>query len=47
MNLFGIDVKVLNISGLIKAKKAAAREKDLEAVKELEALKEFREKTGL
>jgi hypothetical protein len=39
-NLFGYDVKVLTIEGLIKAKRAAGRTKDLLALPELEALRE-------
>lgn len=47
MNIFGLDHKVLSIRGLIKTKTAAGRDKDVEAVKELEAMQEWREKTGL
>lgn len=39
-NLFGYDVKVLSIEGLIKAKRAAGRTKDLLVLPELEALLE-------
>ena len=47
VNLFGLDQKVLSIEGLIKAKKAAARPKDREAIVELEAMLEYRRKTGI
>jgi hypothetical protein len=47
INLFGLNQRVLSIAGLIKAKKAAARIKDREAITELEAMLEYREKTGL
>ncbi len=47
MNIFGLDHRVLSISGLIAAKRAAGRKKDLDAVKELEGLLELRKKTGL
>ncbi len=39
-SLFGYDVKVLSIEGLIKAKRAAGRTKDLLVLPELEALRE-------
>ena len=38
--LFGISVNVLTVEGLIKAKRAAGRPKDLLILPELEALKE-------
>lgn len=38
--VFGLDVKILTIKGLLKAKKAAARPKDLLVIPELEALLE-------
>jgi len=38
--LYGYDVQVLSISGLIKAKRAAGRTKDLLVLPELEALRE-------
>ncbi len=47
MSVFGLDQKVLSLAGLIKSKKAAARSKDLEAIAELEAMQEYRKKTGL
>ncbi|HSK73990.1 MAG TPA: hypothetical protein VK892_19985 [Pyrinomonadaceae bacterium] len=40
MNLFGFEINVLSIEGLIKAKKAAGRTKDLLVLPELEALQE-------
>jgi hypothetical protein len=43
MELFGFDVKVLSLTGLIKAKRAAGRPKDLLVLPELEALKELLE----
>jgi len=41
MNLFGYEVKVLSIEGLIKAKRTAGRTKDLLVLPELEALQEY------
>jgi hypothetical protein len=43
MELFGFDVKVLSLNGLINAKRAAGRPKDLLVLPELEALKELLE----
>jgi hypothetical protein len=43
MELFGFDVKVLSLNGLIKAKRAAGRPKDLLVLPELEALRELLE----
>jgi hypothetical protein len=43
MELFDFDVKVLSLNGLIKAKRAAGRPKDLLVLPELEALKELLE----
>jgi hypothetical protein len=43
MELFDFDVKVLSLDGLIKAKSAAGRPKDLLVLPELEALKELLE----
>lgn len=40
INLYGHDVRVLSIEGLIKAKRAAGRTKDLLVLPELEALQE-------
>jgi hypothetical protein len=43
MTLFGRSCAVLSLDGLIRAKRAAGRPRDLEAVIELEALKELEE----
>ena len=43
---FGIECLCLNLEKLIQVKRAAGRPKDLEAIAELEALKEERGKTG-
>lgn len=40
MSLFGYEVRVLSLEGLIKAKRAAGRTKDLLVLPELEALQE-------
>lgn len=40
MNLYGYEINVLSIEGLIKAKSAAGREKDLRILPELKAMKE-------
>ena len=45
MRFYGCDVHVLTIEGLIKAKKAAGRTKDLLVLPELEALKELLDQT--
>ena len=42
MEMFGITCKVLTLEGLIKAKQAVARAKDLKLLPELEALLEIR-----
>lgn len=42
--LYGLEMKVLSLEGLIVAKRAAARGKDKEAIVELEALLELRKK---
>lgn len=47
MNINGIDCQVLSVAGLIKAKKAAGKPRDLYAIPELEALEELRKKSGL
>lgn len=47
MNILAMPSRVLSLPGLIKAKLAAGRAKDLEAVRELESLREGREKSGL
>lgn len=39
--LFGLDIRILNLEGLIKAKTAAGRTKDLLVLPELEALREL------
>jgi len=46
VTILSMDCYVLSLSGLIKAKRAAGRAKDLEAVKELEGLLELRKQTG-
>jgi predicted nucleotidyltransferase len=38
--------QMLSLDGLIKAKRAAGREKDLKALKELQALKDLKERLG-
>jgi predicted nucleotidyltransferase len=42
MEIFGVNCKVLTLEGLIKAKRALARAKDLRILPELEALAEIR-----
>jgi hypothetical protein len=42
MEMFGINCKVLTLEGLIKAKRAVGRAKDLRILPELEALVEIR-----
>lgn len=42
VTLFGIRVKVIDLDGLIAAKRAAGRPKDLEVIAELEALRDDR-----
>lgn len=46
LQAFGRDVLVLNLPALIRAKRAAGRPKDLEAIAELEALLVERERRG-
>ena len=46
-NVFALDHQVRSLTGLFKSKKAAARAKDLEVIRELEAMREYRQKTGL
>ncbi|MBI4468648.1 MAG: hypothetical protein HY650_04920 [Acidobacteria bacterium] len=46
MSLFGIAWNVLSLEGLIAAKRAAGRAKDLVAIPELEALRELSEDSG-
>jgi len=43
--LFGMDCRCLDLEGLIHVKRAAGRPKDLEAIAELEALREERGRT--
>ena len=45
MEIFGISCKVLTLEGLIKAKRAAKRAKDLRLLPELEALLEMSKAT--
>jgi hypothetical protein len=45
--LFGRDVRVLSLEGLIKAKQAAGRRKDLLVLPELEALLELKKRSSL
>lgn len=47
VSILGMDCQVLSLPGLITAKQAAGRKKDLEAVVELKGLLEIREKTKL
>lgn len=42
-HLFGYDVPVLSLSGLIRSKQATGREKDLRILSELEALRDLKE----
>jgi hypothetical protein len=44
--VFGIPVRCLGLDKLIAVKRAAGRPKDLEAIAELEAIREEREKLG-
>lgn len=46
LNLFGQDYNVLSLEGLIQAKKAAGRPRDLEAVPELEAMLNLEQESG-
>lgn len=45
--LFGVECRCLNLDTLIQVKRAAGRPKDLEAIAELEAIREERQKLGL
>jgi hypothetical protein len=47
MNINGLDCLVLSLSGLIRAKKAAGRPRDLFVLPELEALEELQRKMKL
>src|SRR5690242_8360242 len=44
-NVGGIEVRVLSLSGLIKSKAAAGRDRDLYVLPELKALEELKKKT--
>jgi hypothetical protein len=46
IRLYGCDVRILTLEGLIKAKRAAGRTKDLLVLPELEALKEAIDETA-
>lgn len=46
LQLFGLPCRCLNLERLIRVKRAAGRPKDLEAIAELEALLEERDKLG-
>jgi predicted nucleotidyltransferase len=47
VNILGMECQILSLAGLIRAKEAAGRKKDLEAVIELKSLQQIREKTKL
>jgi hypothetical protein len=47
IHVFGVDCLCVTLDALISLKRAAGRRKDLEAIAELEAIREEREKTGL
>jgi len=47
ISVLGMKCRVLSLAGLIRAKQAAGRKKDLEAVVELKSLLQLREKTKL
>ena len=44
--VFGVECRVLGLEKLIETKRAAGRPKDIEAIAELEALKEERDRLG-
>jgi predicted nucleotidyltransferase len=44
--IFGVDCRCLGLEALIRTKRAAGRPKDLEAIAELEALLEERQRSG-
>lgn len=46
MSLFGVSFRVLSIAGLIQAKHAAGRKRDLLVIPELQALLELKNKKG-
>ena len=43
----GLQCRILSLSGLIRAKRAAGRNQDLNAIQELEALQDLKKRTGL
>lgn len=45
MDIFGMDFLVLSLSGLIRAKKAAGRKRDLEVIPELQGLLDLRKRS--
>lgn len=47
ISIHGIDQYVLSVEGLIKAKVAAGREKDEDAIKELRGLLDLKKRSGL
>ena len=47
ISILGMEFRVLSIAGLIRAKEAAGRKKDLEAVIELKSLLQIKKKTKL
>ena len=47
LKVFGIECRCLGLDKLIQVKRAAGRPKDLEAIAELEAIREERQKLGL
>ena len=47
LKVFGIECRCLKLDKLIEVKRAAGRPKDLEAIAELEAIREERQKLGL
>jgi hypothetical protein len=46
LNIYGLDCLVLSVSGLIKAKRAAGRPKDLSMITELEGLLDLKSRLG-
>ena len=47
ISILGMDCQVLSVAGLIRAKQAAGRKKDLEAVVELKSLLDMKDRTKL
>jgi len=47
ISILGMECRILSVAGLIRAKQATGRKKDLEAVLELKGLLEIRKKTKL